>query len=436
MTVYHFVGIKGTGMSPLAQLLHDTGATVQGSDVEKYFFTEAALNEKGIKVLPFSKENIKPGMHIIQGNAFRDDHEEILRAKELGLTVERYHTFLGQWMQQFTSVAITGAHGKTSTTGLLAHVMSGARQTSYLIGDGTGKGEPNSEYFVFEACEYRRHFLSYEPDYCIMTNIDFDHPDYFSSLEDVFSAFDALAKQVKKAIVACGDDAQLQRIQANVPVVFYGFNEDNDFVASNVSTSAEGTTFDVTVRSNYYGTFTIPGFGKHHVLNALAVIAICHYENIEMDAVRARLITHKGVKRRFNEYPHGEQILVDDYAHHPTEITATVDSARQKYPERTVVAVFQPHTFSRTKTFLNEFAESLKLADVVYLCDIFGSARENVGELTIDDLIARVPNAKKIDEHSVSQLAEETGAVILFMGAGDVTKYMDAYRQNKKETAN
>ena len=128
-------------------------------------------------------------MVIIAGNAFPDTHPEIVRAMELGLPIIRYHRFLGDFLQNFTSVAVTGAHGKTSTTGLLAHVMGGAKPTSFLIGDGTGKGTKEADYFVFEACEYRRHFLSYYPDYAIMTNIDFDHPDYYASVEDVFNAF-------------------------------------------------------------------------------------------------------------------------------------------------------------------------------------------------------------------------------------------------------
>ena len=169
MTTYHFIGIKGTGMSALAQILSDSGENVQGSDVEKRFYTQEALEEKNIPILPFSEENIKDDLTIIAGNAFSDDHPEIKAALESGLTFYRYHEFLGNWLKQYTSIAIAGAHGKTSTTGLLAHVLGNTYPISYLIGDGTGKGHVDSEYFVFEACEYRRHFLQYEPDYAVMT---------------------------------------------------------------------------------------------------------------------------------------------------------------------------------------------------------------------------------------------------------------------------
>src|SRR5699024_1553726 len=143
---------------------------------------------------------------------------------------------------KYTSIAVTGAHGKTSTSGLLAHVLESTMPISYLIGDGSGKGHVDSEYFVFEACEYRRHFLKYEPDYAIMTNIDFDHPDYFTNIDDVFDAFQSMADKVKKGIIACGDDEQLQRLQTKVPVVYYGFSSINDFQAQNVKESKEGTT--------------------------------------------------------------------------------------------------------------------------------------------------------------------------------------------------
>ncbi|MEH7442516.1 UDP-N-acetylmuramate--L-alanine ligase [Bacillus sp. JJ1122] len=429
MTIYHFVGIKGSGMSALAQVLHDMDYQVQGSDYDKHFFTQVALEKSGIKILPFNKENIQPGMTIIAGNAYPDTHEEIQEAMKHGLPIIRYHRFLGDFMQNFTSVAITGAHGKTSTTGLLAHVMRGAKPTSFLIGDGTGKGDRDAQYFVFEACEYRRHFLSYFPDYAIMTNIDFDHPDYFANIEDVFSAFQEMSWQVKKGIFACGDDEQLQKIQAKVPVVFYGFGEENDFQARNIVKSTSGTTFDVFVRNTFYDTFSIPSFGDHNVLNSLAVIALCHYENIESKVIQDQLQSFEGVKRRFSEKKIADQIIIDDYAHHPTEIKATIDAAKQKYPDREIVAVFQPHTFTRTQAFLNEFAESLNKADKVYLCEIFGSAREVHGKLSITDLKDKIEGAEIIAEDDTSVLINHENGVILFMGAGDIQKFQEAYEK-------
>lgn len=426
MTTYHFVGIKGTGMSALAQILYDSGEQVQGSDVEKTFFTEAGLREKNIPIYPFAKTNIQLGLTVIAGNAFKDDHEEIVAARELGLTVYRYHEFLGFWLQQYKSIAITGSHGKTSTTGLLAHVLNHSAPISYLIGDGTGVGHENSDYFVFEACEYRRHFLAYNPDYAIMTNIDFDHPDYFTSVEDVFSAFQAMAEQVNKGIIACGDDEYLQCLQAKVPILFYGFDASNDFQARNVKEIESGTEFEVYVRNTYYDTFKIPTYGRHSVLNALAVIAFCHYENIDVEVIK-ELASFAGVKRRFSEKKIEQQVIIDDYAHHPKEIEATIDSIRKKYPNRKITAIFQPHTYTRTKMFLNEFADSLKLADQVFLCDIFGSARELAGKLSIKDLQALIPGSRLLSIESIESLKENEQGVLVFMGAGDIQKYQLAY---------
>ncbi|QDW93717.1 UDP-N-acetylmuramate--L-alanine ligase [Staphylococcus caprae] len=427
MTHYHFVGIKGSGMSSLAQIMHDLGHEVQGSDIEKYVFTEVALRNKGIKILPFDADNIKEGMVVIQGNAFPDTHEEIVRAHDLKLDVIKYHDFLGHVIDQYTSVAVTGAHGKTSTTGLLSHVMNGDKKTSFLIGDGTGMGLPGSDYFAFEACEYRRHFLSYHPDYAIMTNIDFDHPDYFKNIEDVYDAFQDMAHNVKKAIIAWGDDDYLRKLEVDVPIYYYGFKESDDIYAKNIQITEKGTQFDVYINGEYYDQFLSPQFGDHNILNTLSVIAISYLEKMDIENIKEALETFGGVKRRFNETKVSNQVLVDDYAHHPREISATIESARKKYPNKEVVAVFQPHTFSRTQAFLDEFASSLSKADQVFLCEIFGSIRENTGDLTIEDLINRIDGSALIEEISIDVLEKFENAVILFMGAGDIQKLLKAY---------
>ena len=392
--LYHFVGIKGSGMSSLALVLHEQGLNVQGSDIEKYFFTQRDLEKANITILPFNADNVKPGMTIIAGNAFPDSHEEIQRAKELGLEVIRYHDFIGHFIQNYTSIAVTGSHGKTSTTGLLSHVLSGVRPTSYLIGDGTGHGDPQAEFFSFEACEYRRHFLAYSPDYAIMTNIDFDHPDYYTSIDDVFTAFQTMAGQVK-SYFAYGDDAYLRKLKANVPIYYYGVTENDDIQARNIERTTSGSAFDVYHGDEFVGHFTVPAFGKHNILNALGVIAVAYFEKLDLKEVAEEMLTFPGVKRRFSEKIVADMTVVDDYAHHPAEIKATIDGARQKYPDKEIIAVFQPHTFTRTIALMDEFAEALDLADKVYLCDIFGSAREEQGNVKIEDLGAKIKKVEK-----------------------------------------
>ncbi|MGF2115146.1 UDP-N-acetylmuramate--L-alanine ligase [Enterococcus casseliflavus] len=428
--IHHFVGIKGSGMSSLALILHEKGYQVQGSDVEEYFFTQRDLEKAAIKLLPFDKANIQPEMVIIQGNAFPDTHEEIVRAKELGLEVTRYHDFIGQFIQPYTSIAVTGSHGKTSTTGLLSHVLSGIRPTSFLIGDGTGHGEPDAEFFSFEACEYRRHFLAYSPDYAIMTNIDFDHPDYFHSIEDVFSAFQSMASQVKKGIFAFGDDEYLRKLEADVPIYYYGVNDNDDVQAKNIERTTQGSEFDVFIHGENIGHFVLPAFGQHNINNALSVIAVAYKEGLDMKEVAAEMISFPGVKRRFSEKIVADMTIVDDYAHHPAEIKATIDGARQKYPEKEIIAVFQPHTFTRTIALMDEFTEALDLADHVYLCDIFGSARESRGDVKIEDLGKKIQKGGTvIKEENVSPLLDHQNAVVIFMGAGDVQKFETAYEK-------
>ena len=424
--VYHFIGIKGSGMSALALMLHQMGYKVQGSDVEKYYFTQRGLEQAGIPIFPFDEKNITADVELIAGNAFRPDNNvEIAFADEHGYTYKRYHEFLGEFMKDFTSLGVAGAHGKTSTTGLLAHVMRNITDTSFLIGDGTGRGSANAQYFVFESDEYERHFAPYNPEYSIITNIDFDHPDYFTSLEDVFNAFNDYAKQVKKGLFVYGEDEQLRRVTANAPIFYYGLNENNDFIAYDLKPSTKGSQFKVRHGEEELGEFQIPTFGKHNVMNATAVIATLYVAGFDLQLVAEHLKTFGGVKRRFTEKVVNNTVIIDDFAHHPTEIIATIDAARQKYPSKELVAIFQPHTFTRTIALLDEFADALNGADAVYLAQIYGSAREtDNGQVKVEDLAAKI-NKKGglLTVENTSPLLDHDNAVYVFMGAGDIQSY-------------
>ncbi|AUC92291.1 UDP-N-acetylmuramate--L-alanine ligase [Streptococcus suis] len=423
---YHFIGIKGSGMSALALMLHQMGHKVQGSDVEKYYFTQRGLEQAGIQILPFDEKNITADVELIAGNAFRPDNNvEIAYADAQGYTYKRYHEFLGEFMKGFTSLGVAGAHGKTSTTGLLAHVMRNITDTTFLIGDGTGRGSANAQYFVFESDEYERHFAPYHPEYSIITNIDFDHPDYFTSLEDVFNAFNDYAKQVKKALFVFGEDEQLRRITANAPIYYYGLEDNNDFVAYDLKPSTNGSQFKVRHGEEELGEFQIPTFGKHNVMNATAVIANLYIAGFDLQLVAEHLKTFGGVKRRFTEKIVNDTVIIDDFAHHPTEIIATIDAARQKYPSKELVAIFQPHTFTRTIALLDEFADALNGADAVYLAQIYGSAREtDNGQVKVEDLAAKI-NKKGglVTVENTSPLLDHDNAVYVFMGAGDIQSY-------------
>ena len=424
---FHFIGIKGAGMSALALMLHQMGHTVQGSDVEKYYFTQRGLEQAGITILPFSEENLTGDQILIAGNAFKPENNvEIAYADAQGYTYQRYHEFLGEFMRDFVSMGVAGAHGKTSTTGILSHVLSNITDTSYLIGDGTGRGSKGAKYFVFESDEYERHFMPYHPEYSIITNIDFDHPDYFTGLEDVFNAFNDYAKQISKALFIYGEDPELRRITAKAPIYYYGFEEEgNDFVASDLLRSTTGSTFSIHFRGEDLGQFQIPSFGRHNIMNATAVVGLLYIAGFDLGLVREHLKTFGGVKRRFTEKIVNNTVIIDDFAHHPTEIIATLDAARQKYPSKEIVAVFQPHTFTRTIALLDEFADALNQADAVYLAQIYGSAREvDHGDIKVEDLEAKIiKKSGVITAENVSPLLDHDNAVYVFMGAGDIQTY-------------
>lgn len=424
---FHFIGIKGAGMSALALMLHQMGHTVQGSDVEKYYFTQRGLEQAGITILPFSEENLTGDQILIAGNAFKPENNvEIAYADAQGYTYQRYHEFLGEFMRDFVSMGVAGAHGKTSTTGILSHVLSNITDTSYLIGDGTGRGSKGAKYFVFESDEYERHFMPYHPEYSIITNIDFDHPDYFTGLEDVFNAFNDYAKQISKALFIYGEDSELRRITAKAPIYYYGSEEEgNDFVASDLLRSTTGSTFSIHFRGEDLGQFQIPSFGRHNIMNATAVVGLLYIAGFDLDLVREHLKTFSGVKRRFTEKIVNDTVIIDDFAHHPTEIIATLDAARQKYPSKEIVAVFQPHTFTRTIALLDEFADALNQADAVYLAQIYGSAREvDHGDVKVEDLEAKIiKKSGVITAENVSPLLDHDNAVYVFMGAGDIQTY-------------
>lgn len=437
MEKYHFIGIKGSGMSALAQILHDMGNYVQGSDVDTYYFTQKKLEDRNINILPHTIENIETGFTVVLGNAFNEEQIEYLKAKELGLKTCTYSELLGELADKITSIAVTGAHGKTTTTTMMSTLLKNNRRTSYLIGDGTGFGSELSENFVFEACEYYRHFLHYRPNYAIVTNIDFDHPDYFKSEEDVFDAFQSFVNQVKEVVVYCGDDKLASKLTSNkAKLISYGFNAGNDYEIKNVTTNEEGSTFDIYKYGEYFGTFSMPVFGLHEISNATASIALGDIAGLTLSEMQLSAKEYKNAERRFTEYKFKDNIVVDDYAHHPTEIRATINTARRKYPNKKVVTIFQPHTFTRTEAFLDEFADSLKESDEIYLYPIFGSKRETTGNVTIEDLQEAIGNAEIIKcEEGFITLGALKDSVILFMGAGDINKYQQKFLEEVLEKA-
>ncbi len=423
--IYHFIGIKGSGMSALATIMKELGYDVQGSDVDKYFFTQVELEKHNINLLTFNKENIKDNMIIIRGTTFNEsNNEEVKKAQELNLEMYTYNEMVGKLTNKFKTICICGCHGKTTTSAMLSHVLCNTIHTNYLIGDGTGYANKNNDYFVLESCEYQRHFLSYNPYYVIITNIDLDHVDYFKDINDVINAYQEFSNKSQKIVLACGDNENTKKLKLNKEIIYYGINEDNDIRATNIKYKETGISFDVLIKNKYIDSFDLPIFGEHNLLNTLAVIGICYFEKINIEEIKKYLSNFKGAKRRFNIININKSVIIDDYAHHPNEVKATINAVKQKYPNKKIIVIFEPHTYSRTKEFKNEFIKIFNEVDESYIMDIHG-ARENKEDfknITSDIIINKLKNGHHINIDEAYKLSKYENSVFLFMSPNDISK--------------
>lgn len=418
-------------MSALAQIMHDLGYNVTGSDKPDHFFTEAGLIEKGIPFHEFNPDMITKDMIIVQGNAFNDEHPEVKKAHELGLKIFTYQEMIAEITNNTKLVAVCGCHGKTTTTTMLKTVLE-PFGVNYLIGDGTGFAKKDNEYFALEACEYKRHFLAYNPYYTIVTNIELDHTDYYKDLNDVMDAFNEFVSKTRKAVIMCGDDENNRKIKTDKKVLYYGFNEDNDVVVKNITHDEETTKADVYINGELYDTYTFPFVGDHLLLNVLGVITVCYLENLPKDTVRKQVSIIEHAKRRFIEEKFRNNIIIDDYAHHPTEVKVTIEAARKKYPDREIVALFKAHTRSRVQYFHKEFADALNLADKAFVLDI-GEDRKELGYdgVSCMDIIKDLKNGEYISLEEVDKLLpyKDTNAVLLFMSSKDIYVLENKYKE-------
>ena len=427
--LYYFIGIKGSGMSSLAQIMHDLGYKVEGSDKPDHFFTEVPLLERGIKINEFNESNIKENMIVVQGNAFTGENVEVKKALELNLKIYTYQEMIAEVTNNTKLIAVSGCHGKTSTTTMFKNVLK-PFGINYLIGDGTGYADKKNDYFALEACEYKRHFLSYNPYYAIVTNVELDHTDYYKDLDDVMDAFNEFINKAKKAVIMCGDDSNTRKLKTNKKVLFYGFNDNNDVTLKNIKYMDNNTNADVYINNELYMNLTFPFNADHLLLNALSVIAICYLENLDKEIVKEQVLKIEHAKRRFIEEKFKSNILIDDYAHHPTEVKVTIEAARKKYPDRQIIAIFKAHTKSRVKYFYKEFANALNLADKAYVMDI-GEDRKEVGydDITADLIINLLNNGEHISLETADKLLEYKNSVLLFMSSKDIYILENKYKE-------
>ncbi len=421
---YYFIGIKGTGMSSLACMLSDLGHQVSGSDLSKHFFTEEGLRARNIPILDFNPENIHDNMNIIIGNAFLEDFPEVIAARaNKTCTCARYHEFLGTFLKSYKLISIAGSHGKTTTTGMLSGVMKQFGKTGWLIGDGTGHLEKDTEYFCLESDEFRRHFIAYYPEYAIITNVDIDHVDYFRDEDDYRSAYEEFARNVSKGLVIFGEDAEARKMKIDTPHLWYGLEENDDIQAVNVEERSDGMDFDVLYKGEMYAHFSTPLVGHHLLLNSLGVIGIGILEGIPAEQIEAGLCAFGGVKRRFVVEEHNGDIYIDDYAHHPTEVGVTIDTAKLRFPGKKLVAIFKPHRASRVKYFADDFAAQLKKADRVYLCEFTSIDDKQDGtDIDITYLQNLIPGSEVLEENEkgAEVIADESPCVYLFMSSKDI----------------
>ncbi|OCN03718.1 UDP-N-acetylmuramate--alanine ligase [Erysipelotrichaceae bacterium MTC7] len=425
----HFVGIKGSGMASLACILKDMGEEVDGSDIEKFIFTETKLKEHKIPFFAFGKENIKDHMTVIIGNSFDDSNVEVQAAKaNPTVTVYKYVEYLGKLVDEYHSICVAGTHGKTTTTGMLAHVFEQVQPTGYLIGDGTGYMPKQAKTFVLESCEYMRNFLNYHPDYAIILNVELDHVDYYKDMDDYVTAFEQFSQNVKKGLAIFGDEPSSRNLHVSVNHMYYGLHDDNDVYAKDVVEDAHGVSFTCMVNNEEFHRFQLPYYGVHLLYNALGVITLGVMNGLDGDTLEQGLQSFAGVDRRFIVEEVGEQVYIDDYAHHPTAIKMTIDAAKQKYPNKKIVAIFQPDRYSRIAYFIDDFADAFAKADDVYLCPFPDNAVREPGiTVTNESFLAHVPQAKACDmsDAAIKGLDQLKPAVYLFMSSKDIYKFKD-----------
>lgn len=433
---YYLLGIKGAGMSALALILNDLGYEVIGyDDAKEHRFTEDKLTERGIKIYSEANDVMDEDTIVVFSSALRHDHPEMVKAAEMDLRIYEYHEMLGKLTRKFETISVSGCHGKTTTTAMLSHIIDNIDGCNYLIGDGRGHANKENKTFILESCEYRRHFLEYDPAYIIITNIELDHMDYYKNIDDMISAYQEFGSKAEKMVIVCGDNQYTHVLDLNKPVYYYGIEDDNDIQARNIEYRNDGTSFDVFIEDEYYGHFDLPLFGKHMLLNALAAIGICHYKRYDAKEVSKLLKTFKGAERRFKETFIGNNVIIDDYAHHPTEVAVTIKSARQKYPDKKLIAVFKAHTFSRVLDFKDDFVRALNLADKAYVMDI-NYDREDPKDFPGVDaytIINELDNGDYIEHGMADKLMEYDNAVILFMSSKEIYILEDEYKKKLEE---
>jgi len=437
-THIHLVGIGGIGLSAIARVLKGWGYRVSGSDQQRSPLTEALIAE-GISVYAGHRaEQVAGASVVVVSSAVPESNPEVVEAKRQGLPVVKRNQFLGELTEAKTTIAVAGAHGKTTTSAMLAWILTQASlDPTFIVGGVLQNLKTNARagsgpHFVIEADEYDRAFLGLRPDVAAITTLEHDHPDCYPTFDEMRAAFVEFAQRVEVGglLILCGEDNESKELASDLQgqacrIETYGLEPGWDWWAEGMQLG-NSASFEIWHKGKRLGTCALQVPGRHNVLNALAAMAASHEVGVDFSVAAAALTRFRGTERRFEVKGHVAGVtVVDDYAHHPTEIQATLAAARLKYPGRAIWAVFQPHTYSRTATLLDSFATAFENADHVLVTEIY-AAREYdtlgvsgasvVGLMTHSD----VRYVQSLGEASSILLERvQPGDVVITLGAGD-----------------
>lgn len=429
---YYCIGIKGTGMSTLAQILYDLGNEVSGyDDAVGHKFTQDGLEKRNIPIYYDHDHSIDDDTIITYSVAFTEDHPEMKRLKELGFKFVKYNELMGQVIDLFETVCVSGTHGKTTTSSMVKHFLEESVGCNYFIGAGDGYADKKNKYYVVESDEFNKHFLTYHGVYSIITNIEEEHMECYKDIDDIRKTFEIFANQTKKLVIANGDNKEVREINFKVPVKFYGFDDNNDIVIKNMKLLESGSVFDLYVDQKFWGHFDIPLYGKHMIYNATASIFVAHELGLAIDVIQQLLKSFKNAKRRLAEERLKNMIIIDDYAHHPTEIKVTLEAVKQKYPNRRLVVIFAPNTYSRVRDFETEFVDALNIADKAYLTEIDCNRerQEDYPGISSRLIVNKLRDGDIISSDSIDKLKNESDSVICFMSCAYIDYLIEALKE-------
>lgn len=450
----HLIGIGGSGMSAIARVLLQQGYYVTGSDRSGGEMIEALKREGAQIYHGHDATYVNEAEMVVATSAVTDDHIEILSAQAQGIPVYRRIDFIGKLTKGYQCIAVSGTHGKTTTTSMIAHILlQTGRDPSYIVGGvmgntGTNAAVGDSNLFVIEADEYDNMFHGLRPQIEVITSVEYDHPDFFrtpNQMMDAFSHFVGLLP-ADGLLVACADEPGALVFARNreimdLPVATYGIRESSAYWrARNIDSQTDHTSFDVYYKDHLQGRVALRIPGMHNVLNALAALIVTCTLEVKFSAAAAALEEFRSSGRRFELLDDYNGVaIINDYAHHPTAIRTTIEAARLRYPEREVWAIWQPHTYSRTMTLMDNFAESFDQAHHAIVTEIYAAREKPIEGVSSLDLVNMMhhPDARYIPmlDDVVEVLLDDVKApaVILVMSAGDATRISQDYWQALKE---